>query len=87
MTTLYDLSQILKHLPGKHSQASHASKKGGMPDRFAKEFGMDPGTYEEVARSLERKQSRRNPLLRGIRTVSGGRMKLMMNGSSWCRIY
>lgn len=52
MTTLYDLSQILKHLPGKHSQASHASRKGGMPSRFAKEFGMDQEGYDKVSKSL-----------------------------------
>lgn len=50
--TLQKLAQQLKHLPGKHSQASHASGKAGMPSRFAREFGMDQGTYDEVAKSL-----------------------------------
>lgn len=53
--TLQDLVHELKHLadtPSKHSQASHASKRGGMPDRFAKEFDMQQEGYDKVSKSL-----------------------------------
>lgn len=50
--TLHTLAQQLKHLPGKHSQASHASGKASMPSRFSEQFRMNQKAYDEVAGSL-----------------------------------